>query len=160
MKNILAALAITVIVSTGSSALAHDNDEHNGIQNTQHGDEHSARQNMQHSAAMPEHNSQNWQSSWTQQNNPNNGYYQQYQGYFQKHPTDHRVLEQSEAQYHELLRQGRITQQEHQMLDAQLRAQHAQQDSGVQNNFNRYGYPYANRNMPRLINKLQRFFNY
>lgn len=148
MKNILATLSIALVVSAGNNALAHEG-EHEG-------QEHGSMQNTQHSSGMP----QNWQSSWTQTGNPNYGYYQSYQTYFQKHPTDHRVLEQSEAQYHELLRQGRITQQEHAILDAQLRAQHNQQDAGVQANFSRYGYPYANRKMPRLLNKLQRILNY
>lgn len=147
MKNILSALSLALVVSAGNNVLAHDG-EHDG---------HGSMQNTgQHGSAMP----QNWQSTWTQTGNPNNGYYQSYQSYFQKHPTDHRVLEQSEAQYHELLRQGRITQQEHAMLDAQLQAQHNQKDAGVQANFNRYGYPYANRNMPRLLTKLQRILNY
>lgn len=143
MKNIVGALAITTIMSTGSGALAHGDEHHGGGHNT-----------------TPVQTTQPWQSTWTQTTNPNYGYYQQYQGYFQKHPSDHRVLEQAEAQYHELLRQGRITEREHQMLDAQLRAQHAQQDRTLQGNYSRNGYPYVNKGMPKLINKLRRIWNY
>lgn len=141
MKYSFLLSAAVVLMSQANFALAHGNEDHGSMGNMSN-------------TPIQGHNTQPWQSTWTQSNNPNYGYYQQYQGYFQKHPTDHRVLEQSEAQYHELLRQGRITQREHEMLDAQLQAQHAQKDSGVQNNFNRYGYPYANQKMPRLINKL------
>lgn len=143
----LASLVVAVSVlglTTTAQVLAHEGEDHN---QQGHGGSSYA-------------NTPAWQSSWTQSGNPNYGYYQNYQSYFQKHPTDHRVLEQSEAQYHELLRQGRITQREHQMLDAQLRAQHAQKDAALQNNFNRYGYPYANRSMPKLLNKLRRLLNY
>lgn len=151
MKNMLLALSITFSVSAGNAVIAHEG-EHDG----QHGSKH----NMQNGSTMSGHTAQNWQSAWTQTANPNYGYYQSYQNYFQKHPTDHRVLEQSEAQYHELLRQGRITQQEHAMLDAQLQAQHNQQDASIQANFSRYGYPYANSKIPRLLNKLRRILNY
>ncbi len=159
MKNILTALAITVAMTGGNAALAHedhDGDDHGGGMQQGQG----MQNNQQHGTTVSRGNTQAWQSAWTQPNNPNYGYYQNYQSYYQKHPTDHRVLEQSEAQYHQLLQQGRITQQEHQMLDAQLRAQHAQKDASVQNNFNRYGYPYANQKMPKLINKLTRILNY
>lgn len=150
----LASLVVAVSVlslTTAAQVLAHEGEDHNG-------DERGTHNPQGHGSSFA--NTPAWQSSWAQSGNPNYGYYQNYQSYFQKHPTDHRVLEQSEAQYHQLLEQGRITQREHQMLDAQLRAQHAQKDAALQNNFNRYGYPYVNRSMPKLLNKLRRLLNY
>jgi hypothetical protein len=102
----------------------------------------------------------NRQSTWLNQRNPNYGYYQTYNQYWQQHPQEHRALEQSEQKYHQLVAQGVLTEQEHAMLDAQLQAQHAQADGRLQNNFNTYGYPYVNQQIPGIINKLRTYWGF
>ncbi|MBX9685690.1 MAG: hypothetical protein K2X27_03245 [Candidatus Obscuribacterales bacterium] len=100
-----------------------------------------------------------WQSTWLTPNNPNYGYYQTYNSYWQQHPQDHMALEQAEQKYHQLVAQGVLTPQEHASLDAQLQAQHARSDA-LQNNFNTYGNPYINQQMPGIINKLRGYFGF
>lgn len=100
----------------------------------------------------------NWQSTWLNQRSPNYGYYQTYNQYWQQHPQEHQALEQAEQKYHQLVAQGVLTEQEHALLDAQLQAQHAQADGRLQNNFNTYGYPYVNQQIPGIINKLRRYW--
>lgn len=102
----------------------------------------------------------NWQSTWVNQANPNYGYYQTYNQYWQQHPQEHRALEQAEQKYHQLVAQGVLTPQEHALLDAQLQAQHSQADSRLQTNFNSYGYPYVNQQIPGIVNKLRGYFGF
>lgn len=102
----------------------------------------------------------NWQSSWLNQRSPNYGYYQTYNRYWQQHPQDHRALDQAEQKYHQLVAQGVLTPQEHAQLDAQLQAQHVQADSRVQNNFNTYGNPYVNQQIPGIVNKLRAYWGF